>query len=349
MDSFPLVSVVVPCRNETSTIVRCIESIVEGDYPQERLEILVVDGASDDDTRARVEALGPRYPMLRLIANAGRTTPRGLNIGIRAAKGTVVLRVDAHSIVGNNYVRRCVEQLLSCNADNVGGIMHTLPASRSLIDRAIAASISHRFGVGNSHFRVHTREPLLVDTVFGGCYRREVFDRIGYFNEDLPRTQDMEFNSRLRAAGGSILLVPTIETFYFAQSGLLAFISKNYVNGMWSVLVAGFTPQFPLSIRHLVPLVAVAAAGVLFLLSPIINHAIGLLVLLSVAYAAMALSASAHAAHTRRDWTLVAVLPLMFLCLHTAYGVGSFVGLIRLTTLRLRRRQSGAQRRISDV
>ena len=108
-------------------------------------------------------------------------------------------------------------------------------------------------------FRVHTDEPKWVDTVFGGCYRREVFDRVGLFNENLVRGQDMEFNLRLKKAGGKTLLVPDIVSYYYARSDIKSFWKHNFTNGVWAILPFLYSPIMPVSWRHLVPLIFVTA------------------------------------------------------------------------------------------
>ena len=181
----PLVSVIVPSRNEAHRIGPCLESILGNDYPSDRLEILVVDGMSDDGTRTVVESFGARFPQLRLVSNDRKITPAALNLGIAAAQGSVIVRMDAHVEYPRDYISALVALLEESGADNVGGVCRTLPANDSPIARAVALGMSHPLGVGNSHFRIGTSENRWVDTVPFGCYRREVFDRIGTFDEEL--------------------------------------------------------------------------------------------------------------------------------------------------------------------
>jgi glycosyltransferase involved in cell wall biosynthesis len=223
MDEIPFVSIVIPCRNEEGFIGACLESLLKGDYPQDRLEVLVVDGMSCDGTRKIVASHLQGNPCIRVLDNPSKTTPVAMNLGIRASRGDVVIIASAHARFDRKYITRCVEAIRRYGADNVGGIMRMLPREPGLTGNAIALSLSHRFGVGNSYFRIHTDEPRWVDTVFGGCYRREVFQRVGFFNEKLARSQDMEFNRRLKKAGGKTLLAPDIVCYYYARSDLKSF------------------------------------------------------------------------------------------------------------------------------
>jgi len=205
MSNLPFVSVIIPCRNEEKYIGKCLDSLVKQDYPKDKLEVLVVDGMSEDKTREIIEEHIKKYSFIKLLKNPRKFTPFGLNIGIKEAQGAIIIRMDAHAAYEKDYISKCVKSLEKYKVDNVGGIMKTLPANSTLISKAIALSLSSPFGVGNAYFRIGSKEPREVDTVFGGCYRREIFEKIGYFNENLPRGQDMEFNLRLREFGGKIL------------------------------------------------------------------------------------------------------------------------------------------------
>lgn len=198
LNSVPLVTIIVPCLNEREFIGACLDSVIANDYPKDRLEILVIDGMSDDGTRAIVEEYAQRHPSIRMVDNPDKIKPRALNIGIQEARGGIIIRMDAHALYEPDYISKSVHYLEEYDADNVGGIRMTLPRSSSRMARAIAHAISHPFAAGNATYRTGAKEIKWVGTVFGGCYRREVFDRIGLFNEALIRGQDREFNVRLR-------------------------------------------------------------------------------------------------------------------------------------------------------
>jgi len=201
VNEVPKVSVIVPCRNEGAFIGRCLDSVLANDYPPERLEILVVDGMSTDGSREILRPYGEKFPQIKVLENEKKVTPLAFNLGIRHATGQVVMILGAHSTCAKDYITKCVHYLDEYNADNAGGIIKTVPQKPGLVGGAITACLSHWFGVGGSYFRIHTDKPRWVDTVFGGCYRREVFERVGLFNEKLARGQDMEFNVRLNEGG----------------------------------------------------------------------------------------------------------------------------------------------------
>lgn len=324
----PFLSVLIPCRNEARFLGRCLDSILANDYPPGRMEVLVIDGASADGTRERIAAYCCRDARVRLVDNPELITPCALNRGIAAARGDIIARVDAHAAVGPDYFRRSVEHLLSSGADNVGGVMRTLPQDPGWFAGPIVAALSHPFGVGNSYFRIGSAEPRWVDTVFGGCWRRELFDRIGGFHPDLRRSQDMEFSRRLKAAGGRTLLVPDLSSDYYARSRLGPFWRHNFANGQWAILPFLYSSVMPVRLRHLVPLLFVLALALGTALLPWTALP---LAAVAIPYALASLGASfdvaAKAAAGERRFPYLFLMPLVFLSLHLGYGLGGLAGL----------------------
>jgi len=334
----PFVSVIVPCRNERPFVGQCLDSILAGDYPADRMEVLVADGDSTDGTTTLVDHYAARDTRVRRIHNPRRSTPWALNIAIGEARGAIVARVDAHAAVAPDYLRRCVETLITSDADNVGGVMRTRARDPGWCSEAIVESLGHRFGVGNSYFRIGSEEPRWVDTVFGGCWRRGVFDRVGRFHPDLECSQDMEFSLRLKAAGGRTLLAPAIRSDYFARSRLFSFVRHNFRNGEWAILPFVYSAIMPVSTRHLIPLFFVAALTLAGALAP---WTIWPLIIVSIPYVLVNVAVSLLITIRRGRPKLALALPLSFFALHLGYGFGSISGLARAMVVLLRRRRSG--------
>jgi glycosyltransferase involved in cell wall biosynthesis len=333
--ALPMVSVIVPCRDEARFIGACLDSIAASDYPKELLEVLVIDGASTDGTRDIIEDLARQYPLIRRIPNEKLTTPVALNLGIRAARGAYIVWMSAHNTYPPDYITQSIDWAERSGADNVGGVIVTRPRSAGLWAQGVATALTHPFGVGASHFRVQRPEPAWVDTVFGGCYRRTVFDRIGLFNEQLTRGQDMEFNLRLQRAGGRTLLVPQIQSIYYARTRPLEFAKHTWSNGEWAILPFLHSVGSPVGARHLVPM-----AFALAILAGIILGAIGWswlpLAVVGGAYVLANVLGSAHAARRERKLALLVAMPAVFTLLHLSYGFGSVSGLLRLIAHRAR-------------
>ena len=321
----PVVSVIVPCRNEESFIAASLESILGNTYPKGRVEILVVDGLSEDGTRSIVSHYVAQHPAVRLLDNVGKTTPRALNVGIAAATGDIIMRMDAHATYPPDYIAGLVEWLGKSGADNVGGVCMTMPADESSVAHAIARGLSHPFGVGTSYFRIGTSAPRWVDTVFGGCYRRDVFARIGLFDEQLIRNQDDEFNHRLIARGGRILLVPDVVSYYYPRSSLAQLWRMFYQYGYFKPLVALKLGRIGTG-RQVVPMVCLGllvGLSVASIASPVARFMLMLLVALylSADFAvsfAVGLSSGLRCA----GW-----LMLVFPTLHVSYGMGYMRGI----------------------
>jgi glycosyltransferase involved in cell wall biosynthesis len=321
----PLVSVILPCRNEEEYIGRCLESILASEYPRDRLQMLVPHGASTDSTGEVLRRYAAAHPSIVVLDNPQGSTPTALNLGIRAATGDIVIRMDAHVLYPPDYIPRLVAGLMDSGADNVGGVLQTLPAENTPIARAIALGISHPLGVGNSHFRIGTRERREVDTVPFGCYRREVFERIGLFDEELVRNQDDEFNFRLITRGGRILLLPEVSCRYFARRSLAQLSRMYYQYGYFKPLVARKVRRV-MTVRQLVPALLVSTLVASALLSLWLPAAGVMLVIVASTYAFLVLGCAAVACRThglRCGAALVAVFPT----LHLSYGVGFIRGI----------------------
>lgn len=327
----PAISAVVACRNEAAHIERCVRSLLAADYPADRLEIIVADGRSDDGTRELVGAIAAGEPRVRLVDNPRRITPVAFNRAIDAASGDVILLVGAHSHYPRPYVRTLVSWLVGSGADVVGGACSTQPAGSGVLARAIAAGLSHPFGVGNAHFRIGVSAPRWVDTVAFGCYRRDVFTRVGGFDEELVRNQDDELNLRLGRRGGRLLLVPDVRSSYQARESLPKLWRMYAQYGYFKPLVIRKVGGV-LTVRQLVPALFVLAllAAVAALATPL-----GGLPLAAVvgAYAAASILAAARSAPTHGP-SVAATLPIVFTVLHLAYGSGFLRGAARFLVAR---------------
>lgn len=326
MKPAPFLSVIVPCRDEAPYLSACLDSILDSGYPRERMEILVADGRSLDGTRELAEAYAARHREVRVIDNPRGITPAALNCGLDQARGEIIARLDAHSTVSPGYFSRAVEFLQNSGAANVGGRMCTLTRDRGPLAKPILIALTSAFGVGNSHFRTGASEPEFVDTVFGGCWPREVFSRIGRFNERLERSQDIEFNQRLRRAGGKILLAPSMQARYWARADLRYFVGHNWKNGVWAVLPFAYSSGIPVRWRHLAPLafiLALVSSVLLAFWKPWLPAAI------VAPYLTASFGVSAALAWRHRRPSLLLLQPIAFASLHLPYGFGSLYGALR--------------------
>lgn len=317
----PFVSVLIPCRNEERYIASCLDSILGGDYPRDRLEVLVIDGRSDDRTPWILQQYSRRYPHVRVLDNPRRITPAALNIGLRAARGELIARVDAHAVYPADYLSRLVSALEETGADSVGGVIETRPGIDTAIGRAIAAAMSHPLGVGNSHFRVGSTIRRTVDHVPFFCCRKTVFDRVGGFDEELVRNQDGEFSTRLIRQGGRIVLIPEVVAQYFARDSMSKLARMFYQYGYFKVLTTRKVGRV-MTVRQVVPAAFILTLLMLSLTSLWVPPAGMALFGILAAYAAIVFAfglRSAHSIGTESAVVLCACFPVM----HFSYGFGS--------------------------
>ena len=324
-----LISVLIPCYQEEGFIADCLTSVRAFTLPPgTAIEVLVIDGGSTDRTRQLVHASAERDSRVRLIENPRRTQSSALNIGIRAARGAFIMRLDAHSTYPADYLGQCLETALRTGSDNVGGIAVTRAGGAGYQAELTQALTTHRFGVGAS-FRTGAREGP-ADTVPFGFFRRDTFERLGLFDERLARAQDYELNRRIVAGGGTVWLNPRIVVQYSQQPTLSRFLSKQffldapYNAYMWYLAPYTFTPRHAITAAFALGVIA----GVpLSLLSRPIALAFGAVLAL---YAVLAVIAAAQQALRYRRLRHAVCLPLCFLAYHLTHGAGVLVGLGRI-------------------
>ena len=321
----PFVTVVLPVRNEADFIAESLGAVLGQDYPRDRMEILVADGMSDDGTREAVLAAAATDPRLRLVDNPARVVAPGLNRAVKESVGEIVVRVDGHCVIARDYVRRCVAHLQAGEADGVGGSVETVGSGP--VAGAIARAMSSRFGVGDSAFRTLRNQTRLVDTVPFPAYTRAIMRRAGEFDEELVRNQDDEYNTRVRRAGGKILLAADVHSTYHSRPTLRSLWRQYFQYGYWKVRVMQKHPT-QMRLRHFAPAGFVAALATAALAALVWAPAAAVLLAVIAIYGAAGLAASVVAARPGG----IGQAPLILLCfwiLHFGYGLGFLWGLLR--------------------
>lgn len=318
---YPLVSVIMPARNEEHYIGECLDSILANDYPHDRLEIVIVDGMSADGTREVVGRYMKDYLSIRLLDNPDRVTPTALNIGIRAARGEIVVRVDAHALYAVDYIRRCVELLQTSGADSVGGVQRCV--GTNFISNAISVAVTSPFGIGNAHYRYVERE-MWVDTVYLGAWWKSTLEAVGGFDETWLVNQDYELNHRLRKSGKRILLSPSIKCWYYVRPTLKGLLKQYFRYGFWKVKTLRKHPD-SLMWRQLIPPAFIFALVLSLALTPILGKITGIVPGLYLLAAALV-----SAKLVIRDrFQYIFILPVIFPIIHLAWGAGFIGGLFK--------------------
>jgi succinoglycan biosynthesis protein ExoA len=328
-ESQPTISVVIPCRNEKAHIAECLRTVLSQEAVPGGFEVIIAEGMSDDGTREILEKMARDDQRLRVVDNPDRIKSRGMNLSIRQARGEYIAVMDAHNVYASDYLRSCLEILQQTGADNVGGSM--ICHGQSWLQKAIAIAHHSRFSVGGARWHDAYYEGP-ADTVFGGFYRREVFERVGLFDETLIRNQDDEFNLRLTRAGGKIWQSPRIKSWYHPRASLRALFRQYMQYGYWKIRVIQ-KHRKPASFRHLVPGSFVFCLFVLPLMAFFYPLAGWIWLGMVCQYACCNLFASAATA-ARQGWGFLPILPPVFACYHFGYGIGFLCGVIDFIVLR---------------
>jgi len=336
MNDIFYVSVIIPCRNEEKYISRVLDSILNQTYPQTNIEIFLIDGDSDDLTKNKVIEYCVKNRNIKLIINKKRTVPYALNIGIKNAQGNIIIILGAHAEYPSNYISTLVYYIGKLHADNVGASTITVPADNKPVSRAIAISMSSIFGVGNATFRLENitgKEFIEVDTVPFGCYRREVFERIGLFDEQLTRNQDNEFNERLRNAGGKIYLIPSLKIKYFARENYSKLYKMFFQYGYFGPLV-DLKLKKPTQLRRYIPTVFVLSLIIPLLLSLLFYPFLYLWVFTVSLYFIASATFATYECRKRDSIHLIPYVMWAYFVSHVSYGLGYLKGVFDFMILK---------------
>lgn len=318
------VSVILPTFNEADCIIDCIESLITSDYPLEKVELIVADGGSTDNTVERIGDFAARNPVLavKVVDNPNRTQGYGLNIAIEKSdpKSEIIVRADAHSIYPHNYIADCVKTSLTTDADNVGGVM--APIGKTAFQKAVAFCMSNPVGVGNAKFHLGSSSGF-VDTVYLGCFKRSVFEKVGLFDPKMTPNEDAELNLRILKSGAKIYLNSDIRVQYFPRSTITNLARQYFRYGQGRCRTLKKHKRFT-SIRQVVSPLWVISTFVLGFLSLIsLLFLVPLLIYLLTVFAV-----SAYGAVKKRCLPIV-LSPLCLITMHYAWGLGFLIELPR--------------------
>lgn len=325
-DEIVFISVVMPIYNEENYIANCIDSLLEQDYPTDKMEWIFVDGGSKDKTLEILERYKSEYPeLIKVYDNPYKTVPYAMNIGIKNSQGKFIIRLDAHAEYASDYFSKCVHYLQTTGADNVGGVIET--KSVGVVGEAIASVVSSKFGVGNSQFRTNGEDGY-VDTVPFGAFRREVFEKYGMYDERLTRNQDNEMNFRIRNNGGKIFLSKDIKLAYYSRNTIKGILKMAFQNGKWNVITMKLCPG-SMGIRHFVPLVFLLSLIVMPMLCAVLPVFRWLFLAELVLYTLLNVASSLQKQSERYKnhfFLKLVIFPLFHIC----YGAGSLFGIFVL-------------------
>lgn len=318
------VAVIIPTLNEEKFIARCLDSVIEQSYPFRDMDVMVVDGGSNDRTREIVEEYGRKYINIRFIHNPGRIQSIAFNIGVVNSDAPYIVRLDAHALYKPYYIEGCIKGLEGdSKRGNVGGQLDIQPQNDSLWAITNAILNYSKFGIGGASYRIGAKAGD-VDTVPFGSFPRTMIEKIGGMRDDLPRGEDNEFNSRIKRAGYSIYFDPAIECIYYARPTLKASCRQMYANGE-SIGHLFYVDRDSIGLRHMIPLIFVIGIIGGTILSLVFFPFVYLLLAGLCLYFLCDFVASLLAAK-EHGWKFLLPLFVMFFCVHFSYGWGTIVG-----------------------
>jgi glycosyltransferase involved in cell wall biosynthesis len=313
----PFLTIAMPCLNEAAFIEACVRSVQSQTYPRDRIEILIADGGSTDGTRETLERLSREDERIRVIDNAAHIQSAGINCAIRAARGDIIARMDVHADYAPDYLEKCVEVLERTGADNVGGAARV--RAKSAVQRAVAAALSSPLGFGGASFRDSDAEGW-VDTLFPGAFRREVFDKVGLFDEGAVVNEDAELNQRILQAGGRIYQSREIVVYYYPRDSLTGLARQYFRYGQGRARTLLKHRRF-VRLRPALPFVGLVSWFVAAIVVPRLAAAGALAYVLGTGVEAVRQSRRLNAASV--------VTWLAFPAMHVSHALGFGVGLVR--------------------
>jgi len=330
-EDFPKITLLIVVRNEREYIKKSLNSLLNQTYPKKLTEIIIIDSESTDGTREylkkRIKTLKKKGIDIKLFDNPKKILASGWNIGIKKAKGDIVIRIDAHSWIEKDFVSRSVEYLLKTDAACVGGPIQAV--GEGYIGKSIAYVLSSHFGTGDAKFR-HSCKEGYVDTIAYGAYWRKIFDEVGFFNENLIRNQDLDFHFRIKKKGGKFFLTPKIKSYYWVRSSIKDLIKQSFNNGYWNIITL-----HAISVRHFIPLCFVGGLlgslvlGFFFLYGKILFGLIlGSYILLNLFFS--------FKISFKKGIKYLLILPIIFLLFHLSYGFGSLWSIIKIKNKKIK-------------
>ncbi|MBA7521919.1 hypothetical protein ES705_14031 [subsurface metagenome] len=328
MKNLPIVSFIIVARNASQHLPRIFSDILAQDYPVDRLELLLIDGRSTDDTRTIMEDFGKAHKEfnVKVLDNPGKILSCGWNVGLAEAKGDIILRVDAHSSIPPNFISRNVEAILS--GESIVGGATISKIHKNIWPGLLSMAEGSKFGSGIADFR-NPGPPRYVDTLAYAAYKRSVFEKVGGYHERLVRSQDNEIHYRMKKAAFKFFFDPAIKSFHTPRSTLYGILKQKYNDGFWVGLIMGIQPRC-FGVRHFVPSLFVGALVIVFVLGIVWNWFPFIFLTVSYGICAIVFTIEALLKAPLKIKPLCLFLPFIFLLMHTSYGVGTFSGFIKM-------------------
>lgn len=322
------VSFIVVAYNAGNKLESLMSDLEKQDYNHKNIEIILVDSSSSDNTKEvmnKFKKTNKTFERICVLENPKKILPCGWNVALKESTGDVILRVDAHSSLPEDFISKNVKRIKS-GEKVVGGHRISVIDEDSAWQKTLLIAEKSIFGSGIASYRRQEKEEY-VSTLAHAAYSRETFKKVGGYDERLARTEDNEMHYRMKCAGYKFLLDPTIKSYHHARNGLSKMMRQKYLNGYWIGLTLGVSPKC-FSIYHFIPLVFVLALIISTMLA-LFASKIPLLLLISVYTIFNIINTVFSTIHEKKHLEYL-ILPLIFFLLHISYGWGTLYGIMKL-------------------
>jgi len=316
-------SIVIPTYNEQENISNCIDSILKQNYDLNLIDIVIVDGHSFDNTITKIKEYQKNFSNITLLENPVRRTPTSLNIGIKEAKGEIIIILGAHASLDPDFIFFNNKYLKEKNVNVTGGTQINI--GFNFTQKAIAMAMENPFGMGSAPYRWSKKEQF-VDTVVYAAYKRELFDEIGYFEENFSIAEDAELNWRIRKAGHKILFSPDIKSYYHPRKTVTKFIQQMFRYGILRVHMFK-KHKTAIKITHMIPpAFVVTLLSLLILIASSIISPVFIFAVLGLYFILNLLTVISKT--SKSNFKFVPMVSFLIFVLHLSWGLGFLVGLI---------------------
>lgn len=324
-----MVSVVIPCLNEEKYIKRLMVALSKQTFSLEKIEVIIADGESQDRTVELIRTFISENPNLKIkiVNNSKKNIPSALNLAIKSSTGEIIIRMDAHSVPHEDYIKYCVEDLELNKGMNVGGLWLIKPSKDNWISESIALAASHPFGVGDAKYR-YSKESAYVETVPYGSFFRSTFDKIGFFNEELLVNEDYEFNVRISNFGGKIFFDPRIKIDYYARGDFSSLAKQYWRYGYWKFKMLQIFPD-TIRWRQAIPPLFVVSLIFLAIASIFLPLALSLLLGEFGIYLLLLVIGSLRIVIDKNKWIFILGIPFSIMVMHFSWGLGFLTSIFR--------------------
>lgn len=324
-----LVTIIIVAYNAQEVLNNILDNIIEQDYQHKKIEVLLVDSASKDSTRKIMLNFFDNYfcefNRVCVLDNPKKTLPCGWNVALKESNGEVIIRVDAHAKIPSNFISNNISNIRN-NESICGGKVTSVSVNSNEWQKMLLCAENSIFGGGIAKFR-RKESRGYVDTLAFAAYKRCVFEKVGGYNENLARTEDNEIHYRMRRAGYKFLFDPNIQSYRQSRDSFFKLMKQKYLNGYWVGLTLGVSPKC-FSFYHLLPFAFLLGIITTSLLAFFRNY--NLLILMWTTYWSLNIMLSLFTVFTERINKMLLLLPLVLFLLHISYGIGTFIGLVKM-------------------